>query len=370
MFLIKNRSYGSIVGGAKAKKKAVSKPVKPIASLKSGALKSGTAGARKPAIVNKADKSAQAKIKKAPPKGIEVKKTAKKLAQTPRQQDMTKPLTKSAGQATASPKMARNGKWSRINNRWVFVPESKPGQMNGANMRGLAEQVDKAPVTGGWVQRQNRWVYVAPRQGKTGAGGNGTKRMQKGNARTNTMPTTAKAKNKDLGKVPNTTEKKTAEKKAAKKQFASRQSAKSGIALVQKPIAKMTPKAGAATGLAEGPDASELQATKNQKIWVRKNNKWVYVFATPAAKAQQANRPQGTRIARSNGAQQNALGQNLSAQNTPRQGLVTQAGKKPLGKFMFFVPGRTPGTGSWFIAPLQMLEKAKKIKRPAFAGGR
>ena len=147
-----------------------------------------------------------------------------------------------------------------------------------------------------------------------------------------------------------------------------------GLQSFQKPIAKVTPKASAATGLAEGPDAGEPQATKNQKIWVRKNNKWVYVFATPAAKAQQArqaqqaqqaNRGQGTRIARSNSAQRSA-----PRQNAPKQGLATQAGKKPLGKFMFFVPGSTPGTGSWFVAPLQMLEKAKKINRPSFTGGR
>ena len=255
---------------------------------------------------------------------------------------MAKPQTKSAGQAKAGPKMARNGKWSRVNDRWVFVPQSKPGQMKGANMRGLAEQVAKAPVTGGWVQRQNRWVYVAPQQGKA------------------PKPTKKMA-----------AETKSAKTKVAKKPLASAQAAKPGFAIVQKPIAKMTPKASATTGLAEGPDASEAQATKNQKIWVRKNNKWVYVFATPAAKArqaqqaQQANRGQGARIARGNRPQQNA-----SRQNAPKQGLVKQAGTKPLGKFMFFVPGPRPGTGSWFVAPLQILEKAKKIKRPSFAGGR
>ena len=240
----KNRSYGSIVGGAKAKKKAASKSGKSVASLKSGA--------KKPAIANKADKSAktqkinkpgQAQIKKTLKKaaklqkGIEVKRAGKKLAQAPRQQAVTKPLTRSAGQAKAGPKMARNGKWSRVNNRWVFVPQSKPGQMNGANMRGLADQVAKAPVTGGWVQRQNRWVYVAPQQGKTGAGANGPKRVQKGIVHNDTMP--AKAKNKDVGRVPLIAEKKTAQTKstktrAAKKPVASAQAAKPGFAIVSK----------------------------------------------------------------------------------------------------------------------------------------
>ncbi len=339
----KNRNYGSIVGGGKAKKKAASKSGKAVASLKSGSLKPGLAAAQKPAIANNADKPAKAQINKAAKKpaksqnGIEIKKAGKKLAQAPRQQAVIKPLTKRVGQAKAGPKLARNGKWSRVNNRWVFVPQSQPGRMNGAIMKGLAEQVAKAPVTGGWVQRQNRWVYVAPQQGKSGSAANGPTRVQKGIVRNSTITATPKAKNKDLGKAPNSAKIKT----------------------VHKPIAKMTPKSGAATGLAEGPDASERKTTKNQKIWVRKNNKWVYVFATPAAKTQQAMQAKRGRLASSNSAQRNASGQS--------QGM--QAGKKPLGEFMFFVPGRTPGKGSWFVAPLQMLEKAKKIKRPLFTGG-
>ncbi len=369
----KNRSYGSIVGGTKAKKKTASKPVKPVASLKSGTLKSGAAVTQKPAIANNADKStknsklakpSKAQIKKAtqkaarPQKGIEIKKAGKKFAQAPRQQTVTKPMTKRAGQAKAGPKKARNGKWSRVNNRWVFVPQSQPGQLGASNMRGLAEQVAKAPVTGGWVQRQNRWVYVAPQQGKTNPALNGAKRVAEGARLDRKMPATAKAANKNLGTARQTTE-----NKAAKKPLASVLPAKSGIAVTKKPIAKMTPKASAATGLAEGPDAGEPQATKNQKIWVRKNNKWVYVFATPAAKVQQApkaNKAQGAPIVRRNSVPQNASG----------QGLETRAGQRPSGKFMFFVPGRIPGTGNWFIAPLQMLKKAKKIKHPAFAGGR
>ncbi|MCP4932847.1 MAG: hypothetical protein GY927_01275 [bacterium] len=274
----KKRSYGSIVGGTRAKEKVAAKLAKPVESLKSGAFKSGFAGVQKPAIANKADKSAKTKkiakpidaqinktTKKAarPQKGIEVKKATKKLTQAPRQHTVIKPLGKSAGRAKAGSKAVSNGKWSRVNNRWVFVPHSQPGRMAGANM---------------------------------------------------------------------------------------------------------VPKTSAATGLAEGPDASEVKTTKNQKIWVRKNNKWVYVFAFPAAKTQQmqqAKREQGTLIARRNSAQQNTIGQNAT-----KQRLVTRAGKKPLGEFMFFVPGQTPGTGSWFIAPLQMLEKAKKIKLPSFAGNR
>ncbi len=275
----------------------------------------------------------------------------KKLAQASSQQAVTKPLSKRVGQVKTGPKLARNGKWSRVNNRWVFVPQSPPGQMKGAIMKGLAEQVAKAPVTGGWVQRQNRWVYVAPQQGKAGSATNGSKRVQKGIVRNSTINATPKVKNKDLGKAPNS-----AKTKAVQKPLVRGQSTKPGIALVRKPIAKMTPKSGTATGLAEGPDAGERKTIKNQKIWVRKNNKWVYVFATPAAKTQQAKRG---RLASSNSVQRNTSG----------QGQGTQAGKKPLGEFMFFVPGRTPGTGNWFVAPLQMLEKAKKIKRPFFAGG-
>ena len=45
---------------------------------------------------------------------------------------------------------------------------------------------------------------------------------------------------------------------------------------------------------------------------------------------------------------------------------MKQASKMGVRQFMFFVPGRSPGTGSWFVAPMHMLKNARKIRNPAF----
>ena len=342
----KGRNYGSIVGGIKASKKAAAKPAKPVASVKPNALnaqKSGKAhNAKKPQSPNKAELKKAAK----PQKGIEIKKAAKQVPSSSKNPTAAKPASKTVAKAIPGPKTARNGKWSRVNNRWVYVPQAQPGQLKPSNMTGLAEQVAKAPVTGGWVQRNNRWVYVAPRQAKAqakaragGRGANGSIKLQKGIA-----PKAIVVPNKVAKKIEPAPMKKARSKK-------------SGIIVAQKPVAKKATSTGAKTGLAEGPDAAQIPVTKNQKIWVRKNNRWVYVFATPAAvaiaKAQQAPKVKGSHMVQNN----------RGPQNAQKQGNVSPTSKKPLGEFMFFVPGRTPGTGSWFIAPLQLLEQARKIKR-------
>ncbi len=385
----KDRSYGSIVGGSKARKTAASKlanSVKPVASLKAGATEVPKSTASK-----KADKSAKtlkndkpektvkaAKNDKAgqtvktmktvksgpaklnttvkPPKGIEVQKPVQKIAQAAPKQNTKKPLNKSAVQANAGVNAARNGKWSRVNDRWVFVPQSRPGETASGTMKGLAEQVAKAPVTGGWVQRNGRWVYVAPRPKKSASpitGVTGSRKTSTDKAANDAQAAPAKAPNKGQEKP-----RKKAEPKADGKI--------PGIALVEKPRAKQAPQTGRQSGLAEGPEASQPQITKTQKIWVRKNNRWVYMYATPAnsglatAKPGQPLAGKGPRMAVRDSARQSAAKQNAG----------TRAGKKPDGEFMFFVPGNIPGTGSWFVAPLPLLDQAKKIKSPAYGAGR
>ena len=366
------RTYGSIVGGKKANKVTGSKSAKAVASVKPDAnLKSDDSKSQKSAPVQKTDKprpiqksekAKKSQIKKSAKalNGVKVQKTVKQAAKNIPNAVLKMPKNKRqpvVERKVAGTKTARSGKWSKSNNRWVYVPNRQPGQAGVPNIQGFAAQVAKAPVTGGWVQRNNRWIYVAPQKAARGKA---------------SAPSTAKGAGPVKSGVTIVQKKSVVEKPKSK--GAKLTGSKAMGSSTQKPRVNQAFKTPAKTGLAEGPDAAAVPVTKNQKTWVRKNNGWVYATVKPApstapvvkspASPLTKHAPIGkevpvvksTRMARQN--------------NIQKRGAKMQTGQKPAGEFMFFVPGRTPGSGSWFAAPLQLLEKARKLNSPAYGGGR
>ena len=232
------------------------------------------------------DKKTAKKLASASPSGqikAGVKTTGKAMAKAKKSAGLLRAIP-SAGKT----KTAKSGNWSKVNGRWVYVPDTAAGR-GVPPVGAMANQVSKAPATGGWVQRNNRWVYVAPQNGNAGPQlRKGSERRALGNA---SKPASAKkpiVSQGEKGKVA------TIVKKPA-----------SGIVVVQKSTdqknaAKPATAGKAKSGLAEGPDevVGNKMPSGKRRVWRRKENRWVYAneqasgtsrSAKPAAQKRRSN---------------------------------------------------------------------------------
>jgi hypothetical protein len=337
-------------GGAAPQQSLKSEKRKPVKTEKNKALKQAGADG-----LNKGKAEGPIKMKKQ-------SKAQPGKSQEKKAQADTSPLVKST-------KTARSGNWSKVKGRWVYVPDTQPGQTGVLNAQKFAKQVEKAPVTGGWVQRNNRWVYVAPQNRKaTGAVGgakdsksdkpvsrtdkaiSGISVIQKKADQKKSQPT-ALATSQAISRVnsQNGFDKKDEGKSGGGKAVAGK---KIPLQTSDQRPSRGVSKAKPATGLAEGPDNMlgkiDTKATSNQKTWVRKNNRWIYTNGTTGQSVGAAMATVGMK----NSAEKKINGSKQMPQATRQE-------------FLFFVPGQFPGTGSWYAAPFEMLKKARKIGNPA-----
>ena len=374
----KKRTYSSFVGLAKQSHIKTAQAGKAGAGVKKSAgLKKSGAKVKKSAIDRSGNPVASMDAAKQ-------ERTAPKSAtgKTPRQ---SRKLANAAPVAQQQGKRSKNGNWEKKNGRWVYGGKGAKAQASvakparSATQNGLAQnrRAEKAGTKAGWVYRGNRWVYVAPSSQKKSA----TSTRALATVQKNTK--SAAQKNQ---KTPRSL-------KVAKALSAPAMSAKSTESKAQK---KSRPRR---HGLAESHKAttsrSNVKVTRNQKSWVRRNNRWVYAKAAPPAgkgaiaigqadgrnkaaqrrgakRALQAPKAslslQGSTRKNERSSQMEAGRMALKKSPAGGQGPLV-LGSKPLPQnrvreFLFFIPGATPGSGSWFTAPVQMLRHAKKVRKP------
>jgi hypothetical protein len=315
----------------------------------------------KPVKTAKSEASKQAPVVAEKPASIDGKGKA-----TPKIQARADAMKNANAEAKAPSgdkiKTAKSGNWSKVNSRWVYVPDSPNAKSNAPSMPGLAEQVSKAPAMGGWVQRNNRWVYIAPKN-KTAGIGNPTGNpadVKKGAAPKSVKgKVAAKVKTKEASKTPGITI--VPKDKVQTKPVKQAQAAKIPSAKVQAVKPKTAP-AKKAAAARSGP----TKKTDNQRVWVREKNSWVYTKGKSTPPSKQAGK-KGVPVSRG----LTAMGQPANSQARKNTG-VRPTGKtaKPAREFFFFVPGRIPGTGSWFAAPVDVMKKARKLQNPTRANRR
>lgn len=345
------RSFFEDVASAKTKSSA-----SPKSDKGTNTKKAVIAPKKTPETVGKPVKTAKGEVSKQAPVAVEKSaSTDGKGKATPKIQARadamkntnTEAKTPSGGKITT----AKSGNWSKVNSRWVYVPDSPNAKSNTRSMPGLAEQVSKAPATGGWVQRNNRWVYIAPKNKSAGIGspaGNPAGAPKGAAPKSVKGEVAAKVKTKEASKTPGITvvpKDKVQTKPVKQAQAAKAPSVKPKLAPAKKAAAAHS-----------GP----TKKTDNQRVWVREKNSWVYTKGKAARPLGQAGK-KGAPVSRG----LTAMSQPANPQARKNIG-VRPTGKaaKPAREFFFFVPGRIPGTGSWFAAPVDMMKKARKLQNP------
>ena len=222
----------------------------------------------------------------------------------------------------------------------------------------------KTASGGGWVQRNHRWVYVAPKEEKSQPGARKW-RAERSAQKQLEKPETVRPAHKTAAAIPNRTDKKG--QPISKHRLVGKK-AKTGV-------------------------------TRTQKRWVRRNNRWVYATGTPAERHVAMARGRVEMESRKGGPGSEAIKKarrlpsvkqgpmpKQTSPSNPYGSLssrfamrgdgagVSQQGRRGTGaeplpreeEFLFFVPGPTPGSGSWFAAPVEMLRHARKLYNPAF----
>lgn len=392
----KKRTYSSFLENVADKKTKASASSKTAKAASSGKVASSTepvATAEKAPkkTENKkviAAKGGEPRKEVTAPEGKQASPTSKEKVKT-KTQASVKPV-KSAKAVVKAPSgnkvvAVKGGNWSKVGGRWVYVPDvpnAANGQPATRSMPGLAVEVSKAPATGGWVQRNNRWIYVAPQNKTSAASPPADKKMGMKSQKSLGKPSAqnkaaGKVKAKEAGKTPGITivQKSTVQVKPGKQaQAVQKQPAKIKTApkTTVKPQAAQIPKA--KTGLAEGPAkvrAGPSKNTVNQRVWVREKNRWVYAKEKSADSSGQAL----GQVSKKGAAFRRGLagmGNSAKPQARNNTGAKPAAGKvaRPTREFFFFVPGRVPGGGNWFAAPVEMMKKARRIQNPARANRR
>ncbi|MCF6199025.1 MAG: hypothetical protein L3J67_06425 [Hyphomicrobiaceae bacterium] len=370
----KKRTYGTFAGTEKLSrhKRAETNKAGSL-SKKRAALKKSAGTAQKTTTAPSGNRVAglAAKAKAFKP-GSAAQSSAKdkksgKLASassTVRQQErMTKEQAgngKTARNKTVQGRMQKNGNWVKENGRWVYRAKGARAQ---ASITKPANQLTKKrnrrtaqkTLRGDWVYRNNRWTYVTRSKQKRHAVHAGASGRDK-----NTITLQNRAKSTATGKVAKVL-----------RPLAKRRT-------LQKDRMRTSPRKNKLSrlyGLGKDDlgrsDRSPAKVTRNQKSWVRRNNRWVYAKSTPAIghKAHNMNQMKGRQKGRSASPLYGSVRQKgrSSQKNSRRHGPLGLGEKSmdnnPGRKFLFFIPGPTPGTGNWFTAPLEMLRHAKKVRK-------
>ena len=261
-------------------------------------------------------------------------------------------------------RMVKNGNWVKEKGRWVYRAKgsraqasiAKPANQLSTKGGERNRRTAQRKLKGGWVYRNNRWTYVTRSKEKRYAVHAGVSGRDK-----NTIVLQKRAK-------PATATKLT---KALR--------ARENNGTLQKDMTRLSSRKNKARrhlGLAKSDvlrsGRSQTRVMRHQKRWVRRNNRWVYAKNTPATghQAHIIDKKKGLPERRGAYPLQGAVRQkNSSSQKKSRGHGPMIAGNKsmdnhPGRKFLFFIPGRTPGTGSWFTAPLEMLRHARKVRKP------
>ncbi len=237
----------------------------------------------------------------------------------------------------------RSGNWTHVNGRWVYVPEEQNRSRKTPVPKEMEQQVATAPVTGGWVQRNGLWVYVAPQNKKAGSPARPVKKATGSQGTTGSGPVGVTP-----GKLSDKT--RTSQARPLAQNDRSAQKPLSGVKLVAEAPQKGQPDKAKMTAKAPG----------DQRVWVRENNRWVYVrkkaqSATGQVKAQERKPALSQR-----GGLTGAATQPLSRQ-TGAVGAQAGQAVPSQREFYFFVPGQAPGTGNWYAAPVELMKKARRL---------
>ena len=395
----KKRTYSSFVerGKPQSKQAALSTKAAPgqksKASQKSAALKKSGGATKKPTRDQSAGRVARLFKGERITKNERARQPGNKTQKSDRSRKMVRaaPPVHHQGKIKTAGKAARNGNWSKEKGRWIYRGKGAQAKAPAAKFmdKGLSKQLGqgrratKSNSKGGWVFRNQRWVYIVPVEDKKSAAvarqdhNKIVKDTRKVASQKPLKPTSSFKMAKALGAGAKSKITKNDTERGAQKNKQTRQPslAESHKMAVSRPKVKMM---------------------RNQKSWVRRNNRWVYAkgsasvahgsmagakndrrSATAPKKIPAQNKPRAQNE-RSIGFSSDRLKSSSREMNSSRMamksrqaggnGHMMQKSHKPSSKtgsreFLFFVPGPTPGSGSWFVAPVEMLRHARKVRR-------
>ncbi len=284
--------------------------------------------------------------------------------------------------AVGKVKTVKNGAWSKINGRWVYVPRAAAKDRAGTSGAGTrVRQAGKAPATGGWVQCNGRWVYVTPKKSPARKTRQMAKATDTGTKAVKAAKTTKRTDRQPAGDAATSGVSATAGVTVARKKTAATSVAGKSGAGKKQDRQKSGPGAGPTvrekSGLAEGPaparsaigsHAESKGRGRRQMVWVREQNRWVYTTVRPGGEKLKAAPNTGTNrsVGRNRGVTA-SVGRTAGLQTRRKEAGGSRTGASGR-QFYFFVPGRIPGSGDWYVAPVELLKKATKLRNPASNG--
>ncbi len=242
---------------------------------------------------------------------------------------------------TGAGQTVKNGNWEKKNGRWVYRGKARPSQAlrsksarkHGSKRLARSGQQVRGNLKGGWVYRNNRWIY---------------------------MRSSNQKQQKPMG---------SSKKRGALASQQSEQKAQVGAQQKNKMAGGHSP-ALRSQGRMNG---SQAKAMRNQKSWVRRDNRWVYASATPSQGGEAKNTGQAGKQHKAvkglagKRALSGAETSSSSQKKSRRMAAGTNARSRKRGQeFLFFVPGPTPGSGGWFAAPVELLRYARKVGKPEY----
>ena len=349
----RKRDYASIVGRAAQKTASLSNKTKAkeSASSQSGdngksqgkklVEKTGVLQRHEPAKSKKSANLVSGKSEtKTKDKGLNTARSGT-IAQKKQKQLRKMTLASTAKAPAVHKKTEKSGNWSKIKGRWVYVPDKKMARGEKSGGTKLARRMKNAPGTGGWVRRNKVWVFVVPQQARAFA-----RQTKKADAAHSLSAQHSAPGKQSMGMVSGARSGKT-------------------LAHQRQPIPLQSKTSRTKRGLAEGPDENvedgNVQTTRHQGNWMRKNKRWVYANEKRVKTARLSST---SRTARNTGSVVTGAEARASVHE---KDVRKQTARIPAREFFFFVPGQRPGTGDWFAAPFELLQKARKLKKPASA---